>query len=381
MVRFSPKTSKLTPEITQTAVHKWTQSRYSAIIRISIRGSNKNREGGMKTAKFIRVFVMLGAVIIGSACILEMAGPASTPQVIVVTATLDGTAAEPSSQGPDLLPSSTLEWTATLTQTFTPSLTATFTIAPVTMTAGQALSCVTGPDWKLYEWVAGIADGETVTLVARAVPEIPDNYVVRKSNGTECWAFGGSSAISGSTAALPIRETPPLPTVNFVIQNRIQIPLCDVFIRKAGESSWGADRLVTPPVVVIGGDFTLPITAGYYDVLVRDCGGPTTMYEAYNRAIGSDSTYRILEIAVDVDFFIQNSLPYSVCHIQTRTAALPAWQDLYNHDTGGSFAVGTRKDFRLRAGFYDVRITRCTDAVLPLTTIYVRPGVGGFTWA
>ena len=43
-----------------------------------------------------------------------------------------------------------------------------FTTAPVTMTAGQNLSCVNGPDWILYEWVAAIDKGETVTLTARA---------------------------------------------------------------------------------------------------------------------------------------------------------------------------------------------------------------------
>jgi hypothetical protein len=335
----------------------------------------------MKTRKIIQLIVILGAAVIGIACNLQMAAP-TTPN-LAATAAPDGSALDPSSQAPDTLPSPT--WTQELTQiltaTFTPTLTATFTTVPVTMTAGQTLSCVKGPDWKLYEWVAGIAKDETVTLVARAVPEIPNYYVVRMSNGTECWAFGGSSAISGSTAGLPVRDTPPLPTVNFVIQNRIQIPLCDVLIRKAGESSWGADRLTSPPAIPIGSDFTLPITAGYYDVLVRDCGTPTTVYEQYNRAIGSDSAYRIVEIAIDVDFYIQNNLPYSICHIQTRTAALLAWRDLYNHDTSGSFAVGTRKDFTMQMGFYDVRITRCTDVVLPLTTIYVRPGVGGFTWA
>jgi hypothetical protein len=334
----------------------------------------------IEKSRSVRLFFILAAAVFGSACILETIVVNPTAQIIVVTANPGGAVPGSTAEVPAVPPSPTLEWTQTLTLTFTPSITATFTKEPVTMIAGQALSCVKGPDWKLYEWVAGIAEGETVTLVARAVPEIPDYYVVRKSNGTECWAFGGSSTISGSTAGLPVRDTPPPPTVNFVIQNRIQIPLCDVLIRKAGDSSWGADRLVAPPTIVINGDFTLPITAGYYDVLIRDCGGPTTMYEVYNRAIGSESAYRILEIAIDVGFFIQNNLPFSICHIQIRTAVL-AWQDLYNHDSGGSFAVGTRKDFTLRAGFYDVRITRCTDAVLPLTTIYVRPGVGGFTWA
>jgi len=369
-----PKTSKLPPEIAQTTVLRWTPRRYSAIIIISIGGSIGNREGGMKTGKSIRVFVMLGAALLGSACILQTAAP--TAQIVVVTATKEGSVPLPSTQTPDAGAAPTAEPTWTLT--LLPSLTHTPTIAPVTMVAGQSLSCVKGPDWKLYEWVAGIAEGETVTLIARAAPEIPDYYVVRKSDGKECWAFSGSSAISGSTASLPVRETPPLPQVTYVIENKVQIPLCVVYIRGKDETVWGANRLSAP--ILINASFGITLTAGYYDVRIMDCA-PTVLYEAHDRAIGSDPTYRYQLIAIDVDFFIQNNLPYSICHIQIRTAALPAWQEIYNHDTGGSFAVGTRKDFTLRAGFYDVRITRCTDAVLPLITIYVRPGVGGFTWA
>ncbi|MBN2086194.1 MAG: hypothetical protein JW748_13325 [Anaerolineales bacterium] len=322
----------------------------------------------------MRLIIILGAALTGSACILQTASPAA--QIVVVTTTQEAGAPGSSTQTPDAqaLPSLTLELTQILTATLTP----TNTIAQVTMTAGQALSCVKGPDWKLYEWVAGIAEGETVTLVARAVPEIPDYFVARTGGGQECWVFGGSSTISGPTSSLPVRETPPLPQVTFVIDNKVQIPLCVVYIRGKDETVWGANRLSAP--ILVSASFGITLTAGYYDVQIMDCA-PTVLYEGHDRAIGPDPTYSYQLIAIDVDFYIQNNLPYSICRIQTRTAALPAWQDLYNHDSGGSFAVGTRKNFTLRAGFYDVRITRCTDAVLPLTILYVRPGVGGFTWA
>ena len=333
----------------------------------------------MNTPKFTRLFVLVGAALLGGACILQTAAPAGTPQVVYVTATPENGAPGDGSGQPS--PTFTQELAQVLTATFTPSLTATFTQTPVTMTAGQALSCVKGPDWKLYEWVAGIAKDEAVTVVARAVPEIPDYYVVRKSDGTECWAFSGSSVISGSTASLPIRETPPLPTVNFTVQNHVNIPLCILLIRKAGDAAWGANRFTAPPVFV-GGEFVLPITAGYYDVIVRDCAAPATMYEAYNRAIGADANYRILDIAVDVDFSIQNNYPYSVCHVQVQ-AQVPgaSWQEIYNHDTSGSFAVGMTKNFRLRAGAYNLRNIRCTDAVLPIAPLYIRPGMGPVIWS
>jgi hypothetical protein len=311
----------------------------------------------------------LAAAVIGSACILQNAVPAGTEQVIVVTATPDGAAALPAQETQS---GSTPEWTETLAATFTPSLTATFTKTPVTLTAGQDLSCVTGPDWKLYEWVTKVAKGETVALVARAVPEIPDYYVVRKSNGTECWAFGGSSTINGSTATLPIRETPPLPIVNFVVRNRVYTPLITVYIRPASDSSWGANRLTGP--LPAGGETAISITAGYYDVRIL---GPFSlaMYEAFNRAIGADETYRILEVAPDVDFSIRNDLPFSICWIDVQPLG-GSWQKLYaTEDGGGSIYSGNTRDFTLRAGAYGVRLTRCTSAVLPATGWFISPGM------
>jgi hypothetical protein len=85
------------------------------------------------------------------------------------------------------------------------------------MTAGQDLSCVKGPKFDLYDWVAVIKQGETVTLLARASPDWGEYYYVRMSNGTECWAFGGSSTKSGDTASLPVKEAPPTPTPKIMV--------------------------------------------------------------------------------------------------------------------------------------------------------------------
>jgi hypothetical protein len=85
------------------------------------------------------------------------------------------------------------------------------------MTAGQDLSCVKGPKFDLYDWVAVIKQGETVTLLARSSPDWGEYYYVRKSDGTECWAFGGSSTKSGDTASLPVKEAPPTPTPKIMV--------------------------------------------------------------------------------------------------------------------------------------------------------------------
>jgi hypothetical protein len=325
----------------------------------------------MKTYTIGRWIVMLGAALLGGACILENAAPAAQGNVVVMTATPEDERA--AGQDPSA-PTFTLGLTDLPTMTFTPSITPTFTLEPVTMTAGQSLSCVTGPDWKLYEWVAGIAEGETVTLVARAVPEIPDYYVARTGGGQECWAYGGSSAISGPVAALPVRETPPLPTVSFVVRNGVYIDLVDVYIRPAGDSSWGADRL---PVANLhfGEETAISITAGYYDVRVVDIVSGV-MYEAYNRPIGADDNYRILDVAPDVEFTIRNEYPFSICWIDITPGGGP-WEKLYDtNDGGGSIYNGNERTFTLRGGYYSMRLTRCTSAVLPIEYLHVVPGMG-----
>jgi hypothetical protein len=337
----------------------------------------------MKNQKlgYLRLIVILGAAIIGIACNLQMAGPNPTAQGIAATAAPEGSVPDPSSQAPDLLPSPTWtqELTRILTATFTPSLTPTFTITLVTMTAGQNLSCVKGPDWILYEWVASIAKGELVTLTARATPDYKDYYYVRKSDGTECWAFGGSSILDGDPTALPLRDAPPLPTVTYVIQNQVYIPLCDVFIRGANESGWGADRL-TAPSIAINNSFGIYITAGYYDVLIKDCNG-TVLYEGDDRPIGSEPGSRTQVIANDVRFKIYNALVFSVCKIEIQPEG-STWKILFNSATdGGPFAVGAQKYFTLRTGNYQMRVTRCPNVVYFTSPLYVHPGMADLGWA
>jgi hypothetical protein len=91
------------------------------------------------------------------------------------------------------------------------------------MTAGQDLSCVKGPHWVFYEWVAKIVEGETVVLLARSPVERPDYFYVRKSDGTECWAFGGSSTKTGDLSILP--------EITYIIENQTGLNVPDVFIR------------------------------------------------------------------------------------------------------------------------------------------------------
>jgi hypothetical protein len=173
----------------------------------------------MRSGKSISIslLIFLAAMISGSACNLMAANvPQAAPLVIVVTATGGPQKTEPPPP-PTMEPGLTLTETQTPTVTLTPTLTATLTSSAPTMTAGQDLSCVQGPKFDLYDWVAVIKQGETVTLLAQAPSEWGEYYYVRMSDGTECWAFGGSSTKSGDTASLPVKEAPPTPTPKIMV--------------------------------------------------------------------------------------------------------------------------------------------------------------------
>lgn len=323
----------------------------------------------MKTGKTLRMFMILAAAAIGSACILQTSAP--TAQVLVATSTPDGSIPNSSL---DALTSPTPELTGILTAAFTPSLTATFTTTPVTMTAGQRLSCVAGPHWILYDWVAAIEEGETVVLTARSTPEWPDYYYGRKSDGKDCWAFGGSSTIHGDPSTLPVREAPPLPTVTYVIGNGVRFEIKSVFIRGKDDTAWGANRLGSGQIDV-GGTFSISFTAGFYDVLIQDSHSGV-LYAAENVAIGSDPSSNHTTVATQVRFFYQNNSSYNIC----RVNALRIGESYELHKPAdGVIGHGDRVYFTMLAGLYMFDMYRCGDDSLIFGTpwTYIGPAMDG----
>jgi hypothetical protein len=324
-----------------------------------------------KRIRSVRWLLLPATLILGSACILQTAaGPNPTTQVIVVTATQQAGAQESQEEIPPTVEPEAAP-TLTPTLTFTPTITPTSTPIPVTMTAGQDLSCVKGPHWILYEWVAKIDKGETVTLLARSTPEWPDYFYVRKANATECWAFGGSSMVTGDTSTLPVREAPPLPTVTYTIDNKTYLAVNDVYIRKNGESVWGPDRLGGSNIAQ-GTSFSLDITAGFYDVLIRDYMGGV-LYEEYDRPIGSEANYHYTLLHNEVHYFIQNNYALNLCTISFKPHDGGAWTDLHTA-ADGPIPTGAKVYFDLIVGKWDIRIKDC--ASVTLTTIiglYIGP--------
>jgi hypothetical protein len=316
---------------------------------------------------------LAAALLLESACNLTIQGPATiAPQIIVVTAT--GQAGTQGSQGQPPPATAEPEATITPTLTLTPTITSTATTALPTMTAGQDLSCVKGPHWILYEWVAKISKGETVTLLARSPAEWPDYFYVRKSEGTECWAFGGSSTITGDTSTLPVREAPPLPEITYTIQNKTGLPVVTVLIRDKDSSDWGANRLSGP--LAPGASFSLTLTAGFYDVQIRDVASGV-LYEKNDWPIGSEPSYRIVVLDAEFEFYIQNSYAFDLCTFSFRPSG-GTWKVIHSA-ADGPIGPGEKLIFKLLPGFYDVQINRCTGPMVANGSgVYFGPAVPGY---
>ncbi|MBN2086231.1 MAG: hypothetical protein JW748_13510 [Anaerolineales bacterium] len=323
----------------------------------------------MKSCQWV---LFLTASVLGSACILEaVAGPTPTPQMIVI----------PGDGGDPTTPSSTPDSILSLTPTGTPTAqpTGTATINQVTMTAGQDLSCVTGPHWILYEWVTRIAEGEVVTLLAKAAPEWEEYYFVLKRSGTpaSCWAFGGSSTISGNAAGLPVREAPPLPQVVYTVENKTFLGIGVVAIRGKDETSWGANLLSAP--IPPGGKAHLTLTAGFYDVEFIDTIF-RPVFEEQDRAIGSDPAYRYTILDHKHPFYVHNGCPFELCKFSFRVEGGSDWMVL--HDTAdGPVASGADLWLELLPGNYEVGVYDCYGMLLnsTFTNHYIGPAMQGFT--
>jgi hypothetical protein len=335
-----------------------------------------------KTHPILRLFVSLASIAAGSACILQMAaGPIATTRVIVVTATggseswIQPTASPtvesqvPPTASPTTEP--TLAFTLAPTETLTPEPTATATTAPVTMTAGQTLSCVKGPQWILYEWVASIAEGETVNLLARSAPEGEECYYVRKSNGTEYWAFGVSSSKGGDFASLPVREAPALPMITLTIENKMFLNIADIFIRGGAETVWGADRLGAG-VINPQSAFNLNLTAGFYDVMIKDDHGGI-LYEKYDSAIGSEAGSRIIVLANRYPLNVHSDATTPFCRV---SLTLPD-DSKVNLTIPGDGIIAPGEDVALEAlaGDYPIRFFKCGDesSTFALSHAYFYP--------
>jgi hypothetical protein len=149
-----------------------------------------------------------------------------------------------------------------------------------------------------------------------------------------------------------------------------------VFIRPKNDTVWGADRLGTGNIA-IDAVFTVEITAGFYDVQIKDCGGGV-LYEKEDRPIGTDAGYRILQLATDVKIYIQNNQGVDLCLFRFQMVG-GDWKDLHTA-ADGAVPNGQRVNFTLRVGRYNMSFHRCSDGVSvgTKTNVYVGSITPGF---
>jgi len=299
------------------------------------------------TPLLLRLIVPTAALFLGGGCIPGgAADPTGSPVPAAATPTVESISTFPP------------------TFTFTTKTTRTATITPVTMTAGEDLSCGKGPHAILYEHIADIAEGEIVTLLAKAAPEYPGYYFARTAGGMECWLFGGGSTISGNAAALPVRDAPPLPEITITVQNKTFLYVVDVFIRGDDATGWGVDRLAGG-FIAPEGTFTLAITAGFYDLQMRDSMGGI-LFEKDGIPIGPESPYRNTVLDYEYLKAFQNLSENYFCRVFIRPLAGDIPINLILPDDG-IISPGEKVVLKTLAGFYEVRLYRCGDGGLAAT--------------
>jgi hypothetical protein len=322
-----------------------------------------------KPSLSLRLIIPSAAFIVGSACLLEMAAPGAQATSDPGTGNPDGETMRVSSPSLDSILTLTPTWTLPLAPTNTA------TTAPVTLTAGQDLSCVKGPHWILYEWVARVNEGETVPLLAKSGPDWPDYYFARKSSGEECWLFGNSSTINGDASSLPVREAPSLPTISYAIENRTGLNVVSVYIRGKDETAWGANRIGTD--LLPNASFNLSLTAGFYDVQIVDYRGGI-LYEKHDTAIGSEQSSRNTLLNNMIRFYFRNIYPEAICRM-TVSPIGGTYSD-YTIPDDGSITPDETIWMTLLAGKYDITMYGCGGSgfFAGIGNVYIGPAMEGF---
>jgi hypothetical protein len=194
----------------------------------------------------------------------------------------------------------------------------------------------------------------------------------RKDDGTECWAFGGSSDKHGDGLGLPVRVAPLLPEVTLAIENRTYAVVEYVRIRGKGETGWGSNRLGGGHVSH-GEVFTLAITAGFYNILLQDHWG-SHLLEMSGSDIGAEPSTRNLVFGGRHSFPVRNSTAFPICMFSLQPNIGGEMVDLAIPGDG-TIAIGEQVILEALIGNYTYFAHRCSDGPMVAThNLYIYPG-------
>jgi hypothetical protein len=79
---------------------------------------------------------------------------------------------------------------------------------------------------------------------------------------------------------------------SLTLVNKLDIPICYVFISPAGSQEWGADWLRNDTILP-GSSYTFSLPAGTYDLSARDCSNVSVSPDVYGQEIRGEMTWTI----------------------------------------------------------------------------------------
>jgi hypothetical protein len=114
----------------------------------------------------------------------------------------------------EILPTETLEPTATDRPEHTPTYAATPTPLPPKVRVSENTNCRSGPD-SSFAFLGVLSVGQEAEVLAKS--EVPDYWLITNpggEGGEKCWLWGAFATIEGDTGDLPVINPEPTPTPN-----------------------------------------------------------------------------------------------------------------------------------------------------------------------
>jgi len=163
------------------------------------------------------------------------------------------------------------------------------------------------------------------------------------------------------------------PAVNLTIANQTQAAICEVYASGEESNEWGASLLPEGTQILSGEERAIPLQAGVYDVLVRNCDGVTIHSSAQ---IAADTRIQIGG-ADSVPVTIDNAASREVCYLYISNQTEGDWgaDQLGNVE---SILPGDVRIFYVPAGSYRLRAEDC--AHNPLQESVSLDLGAGLTW-
>lgn len=163
------------------------------------------------------------------------------------------------------------------------------------------------------------------------------------------------------------------PAINLTIANQTPAAICEVYASGEESNEWGASLLAEGTQIQSGEERAIPLQAGVYDVLVRNCDGITVHSSTQ---IAADTRIQIGG-AGSVPVTVENASSGEVCYLYISNQAEGDWgaDQLGNVE---SILPGDMRIFYVPTGSYRLRAEDC--ARNPLQETASLDLGAGMTW-